>query len=135
MTMIRGFETSWLQPTVMVASFVTGIGFAIGHHFFYDSLAGSPASTSNFDVLGFSMSPQQISISAGTTFALLVRIFLWNTVSVTYTQCFWKAASQNREQMDGLDAMFSALGDLTAFFNAETWWRHPILLLVAIIGW
>ncbi|KAK4693726.1 hypothetical protein P7C71_g3725, partial [Lecanoromycetidae sp. Uapishka_2] len=59
-------QIHWSAPTLMVASLIVGILFALCHHLFYASLDCKPASTSleGYDVLGTHVSIQHLNLAA-----------------------------------------------------------------------
>ena len=71
----------WKAPTTMLATFAIGVAFAIGHHFFYQSLDGTPLDSATFD--------QQINTAVGTAFAFLVCSFLSVAIGVAFVQVLW----------------------------------------------
>ena len=130
----------WTAPTLMIASLVVGILFALGHHLFYASLDRKHASTSleGYDVLGTQVSVQQFNTAVGTAFAFLVRACLMLSISTAYFQIFvWSVGKHGTggTKLAHLDVMTSALQDLVSLTSFRTWWRRPWLWVMAVIAW
>jgi hypothetical protein len=122
----------------MLLAFSAGIALAVGHHFFYQSLAGTPATAASYDVFGFETSKQQLSIALGTSFALGAKTCFMIAASTVYVQAFWREASKSgAKQMTlaQIDAAYGVLSNLTGLFAISVWARHPILLFIAIVSW
>lgn len=133
-------QIHWTAPSLMVASFIVGTLFALGHHIFYASLDGRHAATAdeNHDVLGMHISIQQINTAIGTAFAFLVRMCLLSSISVAYFQIFvWSIGNSGTKgtQLSHLDNMTSALHNLLSLVNFKTWWRRPWLWILAVVAW
>jgi hypothetical protein len=138
MSGFRGIH--WVSPTTMAASFALGVLLAIGHHLFYKSLAGTTASTTTFEAFGvLDVSPQQFNVAIGTAFALLSKTGFLIAVTIAYVQGFWSVVTsyRNRKRMTlvQLDNMFEVLDDITAFLHFGIWFKHPLLLFMALIAW
>ncbi|KAI5366053.1 hypothetical protein Slin14017_G036930 [Septoria linicola] len=129
----------WLTPTWMVASLLTGIAFAIAHHFFYQSLDQTTAPTTDdyYSVAGSHMAKQQFNTAVGTAFAFLVKASLVFAVSSAYFQTALHVAKRGRQVLTigNMDVLLSALGNAISLGNAKFWWRQPMLFLIALIIW
>jgi hypothetical protein len=122
----------------MVVALMAGVGFALGHHFFYRSLAGTSATDTYLSLLGVKTSTQQLNIAIGTALAYLAKTCFLLAISIVYVQAFWRAAgkvAKKQMKLRHLDAVYSGLDDITAFFAVSIWARHPILLFIAVIAW
>lgn len=126
----------WAAPATMVLALLFGALLALGHHLFYASLQGSPTPTGTLDITWSNVSVQQLNTAIGTAFAFLVKAFLVVAVSVAYFQTFWRAAAISKKgpTLANLDTTFSILGNALGFFQVHVWWRHPLLLLLALIA-
>jgi hypothetical protein len=111
----------------MLATFASGIAFAIGHHFFYQSLDGTPVNSTTFD--------QQINIGIGTAFAFLVRALLVVAVGVAFVQVLWRSLLNERIAVSRIDSMSQLLTSLFALCNFKTLWQYPVLAVLATISW
>lgn len=130
----------WFAPSLMIASFIVGTLFALGHHLFYASLDRQHASTAvdGHNVLGMHISMQQLNTAVGTAFAFLVRACLVSSISVAYFQIFmWSIGKQGTKgtRLDHLDVMTSALHDLLSLLSFKTWWRRPWIWILAMVAW
>jgi hypothetical protein len=130
----------WTTPTLMVASLIVGILFALGHHLFYASLdrKHAPTSLEGHSVLGTYVSTQQFNIAVGTTFAFLVRASLMLSMSIAYFQILmWSVGKYGTKgtKLGHLDVMTSALQDLVSLASFTTWRRRPWLWVLAIVAW
>ncbi|MCJ1230870.1 hypothetical protein MMC12_007544 [Toensbergia leucococca] len=117
----------WKSPVVMLGSFLIGIGLSFGHHAFYRSLDGSSISNAMFD--------QSFNIGIGTAFAFLVRAFLVIAVGVAYVQHFWRDVKARPTPISHIDTIASLLSSIQEFLSLKTLWRHPVLVMLAIISW
>jgi hypothetical protein len=126
-------------PAVMTGALLRGCLFALGHHLFYQSLAGKAVSDQYWNAFGTKITNQQINTAAGTAFAFLVKAALVLAVSTAYTQAFWMAAKGQSQkgniQVGHLDAGFSALGDVLCLTKGSLWRRCPTLLALAVMVW
>ena len=125
----------WLAPASMVGALVAGVLFVGGHHLFYQNLNGKPVSSGSF--FGSPISKQEANIGIGTAFSYLVKASLVFAMSVAFAQLFWREVMVPRSPptLSSLDSMHSALYDLLALFNIQTWLKNPLLLLIASTAW
>ncbi|EXJ86860.1 hypothetical protein A1O3_03814 [Capronia epimyces CBS 606.96] len=117
----------WRAPTTMLATFATGAAFAVGHHFFYQSLHGTPVEMTNFD--------QQINFGIGTSFTFLVRSFLTMAVGTAFVQVLWRELLSEQIAVSRIDSMTQLLTSIFDLLNMKTLWQHPVLAYLAIISW
>ncbi|CAK1364171.1 unnamed protein product [Cercospora beticola] len=94
----------------MLLSLLAAIALAVGHHFFYAALRDSEVDTKSMRIAGLATTSQQINISAGTAFAFFVK----HTFRVSM-----------------LDDWFSGPSNLISLAYSTSYWRHPLLPLVA----
>lgn len=127
----------WEAPTFIVVALLCGIIFSLGHHFFYSSLAGTPAPSSDYDLGVTTVSTQQINIAVGTAFAFLVKFFLVTATTIAYVQLFWRGLvhQANDVTLDSIDCTFPALVDVFTLFKVWIWYRRPLLFLIACVCW
>ncbi|KAI0874022.1 hypothetical protein GGS24DRAFT_517038 [Hypoxylon argillaceum] len=126
----------WLAPALMVGAWLGGILVASGHHIYYSRLDGSAVDVDQ-QILGMHLTSQQFTNTAGTALAFVTRALLILATSKAFAQIFWRAARNptRLNTLGDLDTMFSGLSDLLGFRNVSTWWKHPLLLLVALTSW
>lgn len=127
----------WLAPATTLLALLTGSLLAMGHHFFYSSLANTSVPTGSYTFVGKSLPKQQLNTAIGTAFAFLVKAFLTVAVSTAYVQAFWRAmrSAEENPTLAELDCTSSALANALGLFDFKTWWMHPVLLLLTIIFW
>jgi hypothetical protein len=125
----------WQVPTIMVASLFAGVGLAVGHHVFYNSLVGTPVSDDTRDIAGYGVSQQQMNIAIGTTFAFLFKVCLVLAITIAYTQAFWRAIGKRETKIHNIDVIDSALENIWVFLKVHIWWKYPLLLCLALSVW
>lgn len=137
--MVKITNIHWSTPICMVGGLFLGLLFAVGHHLFYHSLAGTNASNGAYSVLGYGVSKQQTNTSIGTAFGFLVKASLAFAVSTVYVQFFWRvvqtSSSKSGVRLSYLDTAFAGLDDALAFLHVKTWLKSPMLLLLAAVTW
>jgi hypothetical protein len=124
----------------MFLSLISGVLFALGHHFFYNSLVNKPTSTGDYTIMGTQHPGQQLNIALGTAFAFLVRAAFVLAVSTAYYQAFWKMTKRKSNIERGLtlgwlDAAFSGTTNVISLLNAPVWCRYPLLFPMAATVW
>lgn len=125
----------------MLAALITGFGFALAHHFFYERLNGSEIPSGTHAMGGYSsgVSKQQSNTSIGTALAFAVKTCLVLAVSIAYVQVFWKAlADQSSNKpftLQSIDNSYAALRNVTLLVNLSVWRRFPLLLALALAAW
>ena len=128
---------AWWTPFLIISAFLCGVLFALGHHFFYQSLDGNPTSAS--EGRGAEHLGQQINIAIGTLFAFITKAAFVLSITTTYYQVFWAVFQSNRSKhvptLGWLDSAFSATSSVTSLLPLPTWIRYPVLLFVAPSTW
>lgn len=125
----------------MLGALITGVLLAAGHHLFYESLHGTPAPTltASYRILGAKISRQETNTAVGTAFAFLVKASLAFAISIAFVQVFWRTArrpdTKNGPTLASLDLIYSALDNIFVFIYVSTWWKYPVLLLIALAAW
>ncbi|KIW03075.1 uncharacterized protein PV09_05721 [Verruconis gallopava] len=118
---------NWRIPSLMVASFLAGGIFILGHHLFYQSLHHQATSNALFQ--------QQVNIGIGTAFAFIVKMFLVIAVSTGYWQVFWLHMKRHAVPVERIDAMNDILENALQFLRLKTLGRFPLLGFIAAITW
>lgn len=103
-----------------------GVGFALGHHFYWMSLDGTVVP---------SEADQEWAKRFGIAFAFLTQSALTMSVGMAYTQRVWVTVKQNPMTLRGLDRVFSLQDDIFAFFSGEIVKKAKILSLLGICAW
>ncbi|CZT20043.1 uncharacterized protein RCC_05900 [Ramularia collo-cygni] len=129
------FGFHWHAPVVMVSSLLVGTGLAAGHHAFYSSLTGSAVSSNPINVVGWTTTQQQINIAIGTAFAFLVKASLILACSTAYMQLLFRAINRKSFKLSTLDNWFGGLNDLWSLGCLASYWRYPLVTLVALTCW
>ncbi|ODM22532.1 hypothetical protein SI65_00120 [Aspergillus cristatus] len=122
----------------MVSTLLAALASAIGHHFFYHSLNGQPVLDSDplSSIASFySISDQQLNVSTGTLFALLVKSLLGIAVSTVFDQFAWKAIKGRTRSIGMIDDLFSALKNGFMVLDYVLWRHYPFSMLLACIAW
>lgn len=127
----------WAAPTTIVASLTLGVLFALAHHIFYQSLAGTSTPNNEYDFYVTEVSPQQLDIAVGTSFAFLVNAKLVMAISTAYVQLFWRSMVYRAKDvtLDALDCVSSALSNIYALCKIKVWYRHPLLFAIVCVCW
>ena len=115
-----------MAPIIMIASLVLGVGFALAHHFFYNSRD----STSVGDTI-----QQEWYIRVGTYFAYLVTFTLGVAIATAYTQQFWYSLRSRSVTVEEVDSLFAFLVDVKPFLDIRLWRGNFMLVLIAAIKW
>ena len=125
----------WLVPAQMLSLFVAGIGLAIGHHYYYHSLAGTEVMPATRIVSQWDIGRQEWKIRFGTAFAFLAKTCLATAIAIAYTQHVWASCRRKAYSVSGLDALFSATSDVFAFASFELTLRAKVGALLAALVW
>lgn len=131
----------WFGPTSMLAAFIAGLAFALGHHVFNNSLNDEEVPQGNYTISSYKsgISKQESYLTAGTAFAFAVRTCLVIAISTAYVQLFWRAlATQlcNRSfTLENVDKAYSALRNATLLANFSGWRSFPMMFAIALIAW
>lgn len=110
----------------MVGYLLLGIGFALGHHFYWSSLDGTvvPSDTD-----------QEWSSRLGIAAAFLTQSALTLAVGAAYTQRIWVTVKRKPLTLSGLDKVFSLQSDIFSFLSKEVLGRAKFLALIGICAW
>ena len=124
-------------PFKMAVSVLLGIGFMLGHYFFYDSLDGQPTPDADYNIWGdsFSVSGQQVNIGIGSLFALLVKTMLGLAIVTALDQVTWRQIRAEPTKVATVDDVLSIPTALSSLANLELWRRYPQAMLAGIILW
>lgn len=112
------------SPALVMCSLVLlGVGFAIAHHFLNAAVDGRAASG------------QEKIVWGGVACAFLAQAALVGAVVVAHGQVAWDTVRRKEVSIGGVDAMFAATGDLTAFWNVESIRKAKIATTLALLAW
>lgn len=115
-----------IAPIIMIASLVLGVGFALGHHFFYNSRDGTSVGNTT---------QQEWYIRVGTYFAYLVTFTLGVAIATAYTQQFWYSLRSRSVTVEEVDSLFAFLVNVTPFLDIRLWRGNFMLVFIAGIKW
>jgi len=111
----------------MSLSWIGGIAFAVGHHFFYARFDGQRVDMSSISQLWI--------VRIGTGMAFLVKTLLVVSASIAFTQHQWLTTRSKPFKVRQIDTISSILGNALGFFGTRVWLRFPVLSLLAGITW
>lgn len=83
----------------MILPFILGIVFAVSHHFYYNSLAGTKVENT---------ADQQWPVRSGTVLAFLTKALLAATVAAAHTHYVWTMMRSKSASVGRIDSMFGA---------------------------
>lgn len=116
----------WKVPSSMLGYLVLGIGFALGHHFYWQSLDGKQVD---------SETEQEWAQRYGIVFAFLAQSALCLSVGVAFVQRVWLTIRRKPMELRNLDKAFSLKSDVFAFFSWEILRKAKLLCLLGICAW
>lgn len=112
------------QPSYVSICFFSAIALAVGHHFYYKSLNGTPAGSAN---------RQQWAITFGASFSFLVTHLLRAATFIAHSQYIWLVIRRRGYTLENLDNLFSLTSDLRSIFSREFVKHGKIAVLLALI--
>ncbi|KAK1546132.1 hypothetical protein CPAR01_00099 [Colletotrichum paranaense] len=112
---------AWKAPLTMCLSMLGGVGFAVGHHCFYGSLAGTPPSSETYYDLGGATS-QQLNIALGTLLASMSKILLSIAISTAQEQHAWSVLKARPSKLRSID-------------DARLWMLYPLSMFLSLLFW
>jgi hypothetical protein len=116
----------WKNPTLMAGALLTGLIFALIHHFFYDYWNGKVV---------LDETQQQWITRGGTFFAFAFKVALAAGGGVAYVQFLWLSLRQRAYRVRDVDSMFTVLSNPLAFRLVKLWVKLPFLAVVAALVW
>ncbi|KAK6436851.1 hypothetical protein LTR95_006953 [Oleoguttula sp. CCFEE 5521] len=100
----------WRAPTIITVAYTVGLAFAIGHHYFYASLAATFVDSSIFS--------QQ-----------------HNLAIATFWQIFWRTLFRQNMPLKTADALAGLLGSIIDMASPRVWLASPLLVFIAAMAW
>lgn len=131
----RNHGPHWRIPALMLSSLIIGVALAIAHHAFYSSLAGTAVSSHPIKLVSWTTTQQQVNIAIGTAFAFVVKASLILACSTAYMQLLFGVINQKAFKLEVLDNWFGGLHDLWSLGCLASYWRYPLLTLMALTCW
>lgn len=124
-------------PIILIFSTLFGVAFAVGHHVFYNTLDEHDTPNSQYNVIGtrYSISGQQINVSAGTVLAFLTNYWLSFAVSTAFQQVAWRKLRQQSNNLDTIDHFLEILDNGLLCFLPSVWRRFTYGMLIGIVFW
>ena len=112
----------------MLASFLAGILFAIGHHLFHSHLDGR---------LVISSTQQQWDGRVSLGLTLFVRYSFKICISIAIVQALWRGLKNKVEgtQLGTIDKVAKLLSDPRSFASKGVWEFSWPLAIVALLSW
>lgn len=102
---------------------LSGIAFAIGHHFYYQGLHGEV------------VKDQQGKLRYGALLAFLSKACFLNAVVLAFRQRVLMMIRRKMLTLATLDSLFAASEDLTALLNWEAWVNAKFAMALTIFIW
>ncbi|KAJ6535760.1 hypothetical protein B0H19DRAFT_1184132 [Mycena capillaripes] len=118
----------------MTGCVLAGAILAAGHHVYFTSLHLTP-SDGTVHVGGQAIPHQKITNFVATVFIFLVKLCLSQSIAKAFDQRLWYTVRRSAMKLSGLDALFSVLGDPSAFLNFEMVWRAKLAAGLAFVAW
>ncbi|KAJ7893480.1 hypothetical protein B0H13DRAFT_2527574, partial [Mycena leptocephala] len=106
----------------ILVAWVAAIALAAGHHAFYQSLDGRPASGSRSS---FAVHSQAGASAIGTAFAVLASSALTLSVGAAFLQLVWKMVQQRSFSVPALNALWSIPKSPSALASPRFWQSGP----------
>lgn len=131
----RNHGPHWRIPALMLSSLIIGVALAIAHHAFYSSLAGTAVSSHPIKIVSWTTTQQQVNIAIGTAFAFVIKASLILACSTAYMQLLFGVINQKAFKLEVLDNWFGGLDDLWSLGCLASYWRYPLLTLMALTCW
>jgi hypothetical protein len=128
------WSVDWKNPLKMTALLLAGGALAVGHHLFYQSLAGKPVENNNNEN-SWSSRNQQSNVRYGTAFAFATKTCLAAAVTFAYQQQIWISLRKKYLKISTLDAMFQATNDPFSFTNKEFISKSKLGAVLAAVIW
>ncbi|KJX98786.1 hypothetical protein TI39_contig391g00001 [Zymoseptoria brevis] len=126
--MSRRPRPHWLEPTILISSFLIGAVLSIAHHLLYASYRGTRS-------VGAPGSVESLRIvTIGNAFSALVRTSLIITVTTAYWQVFWSVV-RHKLPIKTIDSLAGAINAVYELLSLKTLRASPLLVLLALAGW
>ncbi|CAF3437830.1 unnamed protein product [Fusarium graminearum] len=114
---------NWKPSWSMYILVLSGIAFAIGHHFYYEALHNKVAND------------QQGKLRYGALLAFLSKACFLNAVVLAFRQRVLMMIRRKMLTLATLDSLFAASEDLTALLNWEAWVNAKFAMALTIFIW
>ncbi|KAJ5771836.1 hypothetical protein N7520_002365 [Penicillium odoratum] len=111
---------------------LAGLAFAIWHHLYYHRLDGRIVTESKGT---FDVSNQEWHAGFGTALAFLTKSCFAASITMAYKQYAWVQMRSRSYSVGGLDAIFAATSDLSAYISPDFIIHSRLAALVASFTW
>ncbi|KAK8131330.1 hypothetical protein PG984_007768 [Apiospora sp. TS-2023a] len=111
------------QAWVMYLFFTFGLLCAVGHHLFYKSLNGKPATD------------QLTMLRYGTVLAFAAKAGFVACIVTAFRQRIWATVRNKILSVAAIDSLFAATEDVTSLWNIEVYKKARIAMLLAVVAW
>jgi hypothetical protein len=131
----------WMIPQskgTMLLYFVVGIVFTVGHHLFYNHLAGQVPPNSSHSIANVvSLTGQQINLALGAVFVFFVKSFLSMALLTAHEQTTWKAIKdpQKATKVYIIDGLLSSTNNIFSLIMPGLWKRSFLSMALAMFSW
>ncbi|PON23682.1 hypothetical protein TGAM01_v207329 [Trichoderma gamsii] len=120
----------------MAIMLLFGAAFAIGHHFFYQSLSGNPPpNVVYFRSFAGGLTGQQFNLAVGSVFAFLVNSALGVAIHTAANQALWVAIRTKPSKLGVIDNLATATTNIWNVFDFRLWKSSPIRMTLITIFW
>jgi len=122
----------------MVFALILGTVLAMGHHFFYNRLAGQVPPDSYYTIANSTgLTGQQINLATGAIFVFLVKAILGVAISTAREQTVWRAIrNPNRTtKVATIDGLLSSTGSVLNLAELELWKRSFVSMSIGTFSW
>ncbi|GKT52228.1 uncharacterized protein ColSpa_12409 [Colletotrichum spaethianum] len=119
----------------MCLSMMGGVGFAVSHHCFYRSLAGTQLSPETYHAFGAvgGATSQQLNIALGTLLASMSKILLSMAVSTAQEQHAWSVIKARPSKLRSIDGLLASKSNVLSILDARLWLRYPLSMFLSLL--
>ncbi len=122
----------------MVLTFILGTVFAVGHHLYYNHLAGQVPSDTHYSVGNLaSLTAQQINLAIGAIFVFFVKSSFDAAIFTAHEQTTWRAIknADRSTKTVTIDGMLTSTNNVLSLFRPDLWKRSFLSMVLTIFYW
>lgn len=119
------WHVSFRVPFAMIAFMALGVGFAVAHHCYYQSLQGQIIAGSS----------QEWAVRIGTGLAFLAKACLIASAAMSYQQHYWVLLRSRPVTFKGIDDIMGLLANPACFCNLEVLTKAWSSTVIALTIW
>ena len=122
----------------MVLTFILGTLFAVGHHLYYNHLAGQVPPDTQYGVESLAtLTGQQINLAIGAIFVFFAKSSFDAAIFTAHEQTTWKAIKNSRQSTKTvtIDGLLTSKDNLLSLFQPDLWRRSFLSMALAIFSW